>query len=78
MNYIEDGEDKDKRIKKLMEELDNLRKFNSGNDKGNNNNTSGKVSITVVMSILKKLGITATQNPDGSINITVIIIVIFT
>lgn len=67
VNYIEDGEDKDKRIRKLMDELDNL-KTKSQNDK-NVSSSPGKVSMSSVLSILKKLGINATQNSDGSLNI---------
>ena len=77
INYIEEGEDKDKRIKKLTEELDNLRlkamnQFNNnsnGNVGGDKGGPAGKISMSHLVNILKKLGISAIQNPDGSLNV---------
>lgn len=75
VNYVEDTEDKDKRIKKLMEELGQMRqKMASGGDSrtskgGSGGAEGGKISNGTLVSILKKIGVNAVAGADGSITV---------
>lgn len=81
VNYLEDTEDKDRKIKKLMEEINllrnkmtgginNLQNINNSQFLNNNNtNSSNKnnINMNFIMNILKKLNINAIISPDGSL-----------
>lgn len=77
VNYVKDDEDKDRKIKKLMDELGALRSKVSqigssgdqlGHFKGGSNQLSGnKMSSSYLLSLLKKLGISASLSADGTL-----------
>ena len=78
VNYVKDDEDKDRKIKKLMDELGALRskvsQIGSGGDlmghlKGGSNNLGGnnKMNSSYLLSLLKKLGINASLCADGTL-----------
>lgn len=75
VNYVEDTEDKDRKIKKLMEELALMRNKMGGGVNGLNDyragigagGGTGDLSVGKLVALLKKLGINATVGPDGSL-----------
>lgn len=73
VNYVEDTEDKDRRIKKLMEELGAMRQKMSNGGPSAKGGIGGGVgsglSGTALISILRKMGINAVAGPDGTITV---------
>lgn len=80
MNYIDEGEDKDRRIRRLMEEVTQLRtKFTqmeggggvggAGAAGGAGGGGAGKISANRLVSILGKLGVMAIVSADGGITV---------
>jgi hypothetical protein len=77
VNYVEDTEDKDRKIRKLMEEIGSLRSKMTqltGNDLYGGRGAAagagaaaGKLSVSALVALLKRLGIAATVAPDGSL-----------
>ena len=82
VNYVEDTDDKDRKIRKLMEELGNLRnkvhqlsttnlrspsKDGAGGGGGSGAGAGGKMTADSIVDVLKKLGIAASLAPDGGI-----------
>jgi len=79
VNYVEDSEDKDRKIRKLMEEIGTLRTKMTqltGNDlaggmrasvAGGAGGGAGKLSPAALVQLLKRLGIAATLAPDGAL-----------
>jgi hypothetical protein len=70
VNYIEDSEDKDRKIKKLMDEVQQLRiKFSQGGHveipTSGTKQLEDRFSANKIVAILKKLGIEATVTADG-------------
>lgn len=69
VNYVEENEDKDRKIKRLVEELNQVRmKLNqllhNKGGAGSGGNGDG-FSITKLLSVLKSLGLNASLSPDG-------------
>lgn len=77
VNYVDDSEDKERKIKKLTDEVTALRaklnQFGGGSGKGSGagGSAGGSEGLTMnrLMTLLKLLGINATIAPDGSIMI---------
>eukprot|EP01036_Dinobryon_divergens_P027569 gene27569-36366_t len=74
VNYVEDTEDKDRKIKKLMDEVQQLRiKFSQGGNFDNTSNSNSskqlddRFSSNKLVAILKKLGIEANVTSDGAL-----------
>jgi hypothetical protein len=78
VNYVEDTEDKDRKIRKLMEEIGTLRnkmtQLSGGELHGGTRGPSaaagaggGKLTSSALVALLKRLGIAATIAPDGSL-----------
>lgn len=77
VNYVEDTEDKDRKIRKLMEEIGSLRNKMTqltGQDLAGMRSAgpaggaaAGKLSPSVLVNLLKRLGIAASLAPDGSL-----------
>lgn len=73
VNYVEDTEDKDRKIKKLMDEVQQLRnKFSQGANFDTASHSSklpldDRFSANKIVAILKKLGIEATVTADGAL-----------
>lgn len=79
VNYVEDTEDKDRKIRKLMEEIGTLRTKMTqltGNDLQGGMRVggsaaaagaAGKLSAAALVQLLKRLGIAASIAPDGSL-----------
>jgi len=79
VNYVEDTEDKDRKIRKLMEEIGTLRTKMTqltGNDLaggmrvgggGGSVAGSGKMSAAALVALLKRLGIAASLTPEGAL-----------
>ncbi len=64
VNYVDDAEDKDRKIRKLQEELNVLRsKFSQNQGKSG----EGQLSPNKLIIILKSLGVNATLGSDGTI-----------
>ena len=79
VNYVEDTEDKDRKIRKLMEEIGTLRSkmthMNGAELQGGVRSSLGgaggsaaaKLSPADLVNLLKRLGIAATLHPDGNL-----------
>jgi hypothetical protein len=72
VNYVDDGEDKDRKIRKLTDEVNLLRNKLSqagqgGGGAGAKQNGDSMVSPAKLVTILKSLGINATLSPDNAI-----------
>jgi hypothetical protein len=66
VNYVDDGEDKDRKIRKLTEELTSLRTKLS-QQSAPTRQLEGALSPSKIISILKVLGINASLSPDNGI-----------
>ena len=67
VNYVEDVEDKDRKIKKLMDEVLQLRNKVSQAPFDLTNKQIEGISPAKLVAILKKIGIDASLSPDGSL-----------
>ncbi len=70
INYLEDNEDKDKKIKRLMEELQSLRNKVAQLESGHHHHAhhaSGPAVMSQLVSLLKKAGVAADISPDGGL-----------
>jgi hypothetical protein len=73
VNYI-DGEDKDRKIKRLLEEINNLRQKLAQLESGNvavvqyTQNIEAKLTTKIISDILNRMGIKASCTEDGILN----------
>jgi hypothetical protein len=70
VNHLDEVEDKDKKIKRLMEEITQLRlKLNEGGGGGTVGGSSGSAPLSPgkLMSLLKKMGIQSSVSVDGGL-----------
>jgi len=76
INYVSDNEDKDRKIKRLQEEIKELTKrLNSGDGggggggggTGHHHHHAPPMSVGNVVALLKKMGLSASASPDGAI-----------
>lgn len=68
VNYVEDNDDKDRKIKKLMDEVNQLRsKVSQGPYDPAGGKGEERISIPKLIAILKKLGVDATSTSDGTL-----------
>lgn len=73
VNYADDPADKDLRLKRMQEELTNLRAkvlhFEKNGVSGVTQGTVGGISAVSLLGVLKKLGIAASLSPDGALTV---------
>lgn len=71
VNYVDDNEDKDRKIKRLTEEISSLRQklnqYEAGGAGGGGGGGGGKMTTVKLVSILKKMGLAASVSADGAI-----------
>ena len=77
VNYLKDDEDKDRKIKKLMDELGMLRtrisrmdsnpEFSAGPSKNPNASSGSKIQPNALLNVLKKMGMNSFLTTDGGI-----------
>jgi len=71
INYVSDNEDKDRKIKRLQDEIKELtRRLNSSDGGGGGDGRHHHalpMSVGNVIALLKKMGLSASSSPDGAI-----------